>query len=150
MRRSAWTAALAVSTLVTTATLASTALAEEWHLVAQNASHAYIAEVSNLPVSEGVTTISVARTPRTRTNAENYSHRIRRMDVRCSSNEIHLVETIEFGPDGAETDRFAETEPWETAVRNSLDATLKAFACEGTRSTGSTFESIRAFMDQGR
>jgi len=151
------TAALALAGLVLAAGVAAAqdaapaetmAAAEDWNPVSRSATRAYLADVASLLPGDSVS-IRLARTP-LGTSAGDYSHTIDDFQFQCRTGQVRMVASTEYGPDGAQTDRFEEEAAWEDIPANSLDAYLKSVACDGDRASGKTWPSIRAYIDAGR
>ncbi|WP_339915191.1 surface-adhesin E family protein [uncultured Brevundimonas sp.] len=135
---------------VTLALVAGPAAAENWHKFSYNSTAAYLADVDSIAVEGDVTSIMVAKVPRTGT-ASDYHYSVDQFVFRCAARQVRSILNIGYGDDGAEMDRFDDSDvPWDDVVRNSYLEFLKNIACDGARSSDSTWPSIRAFVDSGR
>jgi hypothetical protein len=126
------------------------ASAQEWHPISRNSDRVYLADVGGMGVVEGVTTIMVARVVRRPSSPTDYSYTADQYDYRCATNQVRPGASVEYGEDGAETNRFEDGGDWETVRADTLDAYVKQVACDGERANPPVFPSIRAFMDAGR
>lgn len=142
---------IATLTLIvaTTATAASPAVAESWSRFSSSDRTVYLVDVDSLTPVEGVVTTHFARVP-THGEANDQSHQVEEVLFRCSDSQSKSVVEITYGPDGVETERFAEEADWETAPTSGLYGGLKSFACEDMRPQGQTWPTIAAFIADGR
>jgi len=129
--------------------LASPAAAETWHAFSRSANAAYMADVDAIVVEGDVTRIPLAIVP-LRGEAGDLSHTINTYEFRCSQGQWRSPESLEFGPDGAETGRYPDDSDWTNARDGTVPAILKEIACDGVRANPPTWPTIRAFIDAGR
>lgn len=130
--------------------LAGTAVAEDWHPFLRNADRVYLADVASLVVAADVTTMRIARITRKPSSATDYSHVIDEYAFRCATNAVKAGETVEYGEDGTESDRYDDGGDWEAVRPDTLDEYAKAVACDGNRANPPTWPTLKAFMDAGR
>ena len=124
--------------------------AEDWHRFSGSASTSYFVEVTEIPAPGAAeVTVRMARVP-TDGDADDLSHSIERIAFRCAAGEMKIGETVEYGADGAEADRYDDGLSWEDVPPDSVMAYLKSFACDNMRSTATTYPSIQAFIEGGR
>lgn len=136
--------------LVAAASLAGTAAAEEWNPFSRNARLVYLADVGAITGSGDVTSIRVARVAM-QGPSDDYSHKIDEYAIRCGAKQARIVMEIDFGPDGAELDRYPDAEAaWDDIRPNSLASFVQAIACDGARADGANAPSIKTFIDSGR
>jgi len=137
--------ALAAGALISS--LADKAAAEEWNAFSSSARVAYLADLSSISVLGDDTSINVARVALPATPGD-YSHKVNEYAIRCATNQSRIVVYIEYGPDGAELDRYPETDVvWDTPAPNSLGALIKSIACDSVRAQGENAASIKAYID---
>lgn len=132
------------------ATAPSTPQASEWHSVSRNSERIYLADVGGMTQAGDVTTIVVARVSRKPATPGDFSYTADEYRYRCAANQVQPGASMEYGPDGAETNRFEDGGDWETVRPETLDAFVKQVACDGERANPPVFPSIKAFMDAGR
>ncbi len=123
---------------------------EEWHSISRNSDRVYLANVGTMGQIDDVTTILVARVARKPASPTDYSYSADEYAYRCAANQVRPGVSVEYGPDGAETDRFEDGGDWETVRSGTLDEFVKQVACDGERANPPVFPSIKAFMDAGR
>jgi hypothetical protein len=129
---------------------AGPAAAENWHKFSYSGTTAYLADVDSIGPAGDATGIRVAKVPLAGA-AGNYSYSVDQFTIRCNAREVRSVLSIDYGPDGTETERFDDPEsPWDEVVRDSYLDFLKDIACDGVRSTEGSWPSIAAFVDGGR
>ena len=121
---------------------------EDWTTFSRSGTRAYLADIGGMTSGDTVS-IRLARTPLNR-EAGDYSHTIDDYQFQCAAGQVRTVASTEYGPDGVQTDRFEDPTAWEDIPANSLDAYLKAVACDGARTTSPTWPSIKAYIDAGR
>ena len=129
---------------------ASAASAEEWNAFSRNARLVYLTDVSAIYTVGDTTEFRVARVS-LETPAGDYSHKIDDYQMRCGAKQARIVAETEYGPDGAEVERYPEADaPWDDIRPNSLSAFLQPIICEGARADGTNASSIKGFIDGGR
>ena len=129
---------------------AASAAPEEWNAISQSTQTAYLADIGSVNTIGDDTTIHIALVPLNGA-ANDYSHGISEVVLRCAANQTRTVLEVEYGSDGAEIARYPEPEaPWDSVVPNSLSGYIKNVACEGQRTRGENAASIKAFIDGGR
>jgi len=139
-----WTA-----TAQETAPPAQAATAADWHPFSRSAAKAYLADVGHIGQGE-VVTIRMARVKIDAPVAGDYSHVVDEYEFRCEAGQVRTVASNDYAADGVAFDRYEEASPWEDIPARSLDAYLKALACDGDRASPPTWPSIKAFIDAGR
>lgn len=141
---------LIASIVLATGLMAGQSEAEEWNSVSSSARFTYLADLSSIAVVGDDTTINVARVP-VQGPAGDYSHKIDAYAFRCSANQARITQELQYGADGAVSDRFPDPEAvWEDIPTDSLFAYVKGVACESLRSSDRMAPSIQAFIDGGR
>lgn len=123
---------------------------EEWHSISRNSDRVYLANVGTMSQIDDVTTILVARVARKPASPTDYSYSADEYAYRCAANQVRPGASVEYGPDGAETDRFEDGGDWEPVRSGTLDEFVKQVVCDGERANPPVFRSIKAFMDAGR
>ena len=123
--------------------------AEDWHPFSRSAAKAYLADVGHIGQGD-VVTIRMARVSLNAPAPGNYSYIADEYEFQCAAGQVRTVASNEYGPDGVAFDRYEDASPWEDIPDRSLDAYLKALACDGDRATPPTWPSIKAFIDAGR
>ena len=123
--------------------------AEDWHPFSRSAAKAYLADVGHIGQGD-VVTIRLARVSLNAPPAGDYSHVADEYEFQCAAGLVRTVASNEYGPDGVAFDRYEDASPWEDIPARSLDAYLKALACDGDRAGPPTWPSIKAFIDAGR
>jgi hypothetical protein len=130
--------------------VATPAIAETWNLFSRSPNNAFMADADSLTVSGEITSLKVATAPRAG-EAGDYSHSVETYEFQCGSGTWRTAGVIEYGPDGAEMERFPEENAaWEAVRPGTIPETVKAIACDGTRALPPTWPSIKAFIDAGR
>jgi len=124
------------------------AATEDWTPFSRSGTRAYLADLTSLTTGDPVS-VRLARAPLAAL-AGDYSYTVDDYQFQCAAEQVRLVATTEYGPDGVQTDRFTEEAAWEDIPANSLDAYLKGVACDGARAEARTWPSIKAFIDAGR
>jgi hypothetical protein len=129
---------------------AGPAMAENWNTVSRTPNNAFMVEVDAIVTTGEITIVPVATVPR-RGDATDYSHSIETYEFKCGSGQWRTAGIVEYGEDGAETDRIPEEGgSWEAVRANTLPDFLKQIACEGARADPPTWPSVKAFVDAGR
>ena len=123
--------------------------ADNWHPFSRSAAKAYLADVGHIGQGD-VVTIRMARVKIDAPAAGDYSHVADEYEFQCAAGLVRTVASNDYGPDGITFDRYEEASPWEDIPARSLDAYLKAVACDGERAGSTTWPSIKAFIDAGR
>lgn len=130
--------------------LAGPAAAENWNVISRTANNALMVDVDATAVTGEITTIPMATVPR-RGEAGDYSHSVETYEFNCGAGQWRTVGIIEYGGDGAETDRIPEEGgSWEPIRANTLPDFLKQIACDGSRADPPTWPTVKAFVDGGR
>jgi hypothetical protein len=128
---------------------ASPVAAETWTRFSATDKTVYIVDLDTLAATDGVATVRFARVP-AQGDATDLSHEVEEVAIRCSDGQSRTVATISHGPDGAETDRYAEESAWDATPSGGVYGGLKSFACEDMRPQGRSFPTIAAFVADGR
>jgi len=121
---------------------------EDWNPFSRSAVKVYMADVNSFIQTGNVIGARVAKVP-LGAQPGDYGYATDQIEVRCSTKQSRLVFSIEYGPDGVQTDRFDEPEEWATYAPETRDAYLAQLVCDGDRTTTS-WPSIKAFIDAGR
>lgn len=129
--------------------LASPAAAESWAAFSRSDATVYLVDIDALTPVDGVAATRMARV-RAQGAATDLSHETEEVIVRCSDGQSRSGATVTYGPDGAETDRYAEDTPWEATPEGGVFGALKSFACEELRPQGDRYPTIAAFIAAGR
>lgn len=119
----------------------------QWQAFSRSATIIYLVDVAQITTDGDQTLIRMARVRRQGTDQ---SHSVETVAFRCAANQTRSLETVQYGADGSESDRFSEGGDWETAPDRSLTGDLKKMACDNIRATSPKFDSIRAYIDAGR
>jgi hypothetical protein len=128
---------------------ASPVAAETWTRFSATDKTVYIVDLDTLAATDGVAVVRFARVP-AQGDATDLSHEVEEVAIRCSDGQSRTVATISHGPDGAETDRYAEESAWDATPSGGVYGGLKSFACEDRRPQGKAFPTIAAFVADGR
>lgn len=129
---------------------AGVASAEEWNAFSRNARLVYLVDVGGIATVGDTTSARVARVP-LQTPAGDYSHKIDEYEIRCAAKQARVLAEIEFGPDGAEVERYPEADAaWDDIRPTSLSAYIQPIVCDGARAEGAPAASIKAYIDAGR
>ncbi|GAA0646508.1 surface-adhesin E family protein [Brevundimonas lenta] len=129
---------------------ASSVHAEDWNSFSRSTNNVFMADVDAIGSVDGMTTIIVATVP-LRGDADDFSHSIETYELDCGARKWRTTGIVEYGPDGAELDRFPEANPgWEPVRSGTVPEHLKAIACDGARAEPPTFTSIKAWVEAGR
>lgn len=141
-----------LSTVILAVAVASAgvASAEEWNAFSRNARLVYLADVGAISTVGDTTSVRVARVS-LQSPAGDYSHKIDEYEIRCAAKQARILAEIEYGPDGAEVERYPETDAaWDDIRPTSLSAYIQPIVCEGARADGPNAPSIKAYIDGGR
>jgi hypothetical protein len=135
---------------VALAAVATPALAEDWHVYSRSQSSVYMAEVDSIVAVEMVTRMNTARAPRSG-DAGDYTHTTEVYEFQCAGRKWRTAGAVEFGPDGAEAERYPEEgAAWESARTGTVPDQLLDIACDGARASQPTWPTVRAWVDAGR
>jgi hypothetical protein len=140
---------IALTAALVLSTVATPALAEDWHTYSRTAARAYLADVDSIVTVENVTTVRSASVPMT-SPAGDLSHSETTYQFDCAASKWRTAGASEYEPDGTHEDYPEEGAEWETLRPNTIPDFMKQIACDGSRSAGTTFPSIRAFIEAGR
>ncbi|MDQ8027885.1 MAG: hypothetical protein REJ23_04095 [Brevundimonas sp.] len=126
------------------------AAAENWNPFSRSTARVYLADVDSISTSGAITTIRLASTP-TGTPAGDLSHTQETYEFDCAGRKWRTAGSTEYNAAGAEDGAYPEEDgAWEPLRPSTLPDFLKQIACDGSRSTGATYPSIRAFIEAGR
>jgi hypothetical protein len=129
---------------------ATPALAEDWHPFSRSAATIYFADVDSIVLEGEVTSVRVGIVSRTGAPGD-YTHIVDQVAYRCAAGQVRTVLSTDYESDGAEGENYESADAaWEDVVPNSYLEFLKEIACDGGRSTATTWPSIKAFVDAGR
>lgn len=131
--------------------VATPALAEDWHAFSRTPNRAYLADVDSITsVPGGITSIRIASAPLNLPNTDlSHSEEIYQFD--CGAGKWRTAGAKDFAADGSEDGDYPEENAaWEPVRPNTAPEFLKQIVCDGARSQGTTYPSIRAFVEAGR
>ena len=126
--------------------VATPAAAETWHAFSRSANAAYMADVDALVVEGDITRITLAIVP-LRGDAGDFSHTIDTYEFRCGPRQWRSSVSVEYGPDGAEVDRYPDESDWVSARAGTIPGILKEIACDGVRANPPHWPTISAFVE---
>ncbi|GAA0612231.1 hypothetical protein GCM10009422_03960 [Brevundimonas kwangchunensis] len=130
--------------------VAMPASAEDWHIYSRSQLNAFMAQVDSIATMDDVTSMTVAQVPR-QGAAGNLGHTTELYQFRCAARQWRTAGQVEYGPNGAEMDRYPEDNAaWEPVRAQSIPEQLMGIACEGARANPPTWPTIRAWIDAGR
>jgi hypothetical protein len=133
-----------------TAAPAQTAPAgEDWNPFSRSTAKVYMADVNGFVTTGDVISVRVAKVSLTGAPGD-YSYAVDQIEMRCAAKQSRLVFSIEYGPDGVQTDRFDDPEEWAPYAPETRDAYLSQLVCDGDRASPPTWPSVKAFIDAGR
>jgi hypothetical protein len=138
--------------LMTAAVLAvaTPALAEDWHPYSRTSARVYLADVDSILTTGSTTSIRAATTPLGRP-ATDLSHGEEVYEFDCAGSKWRTAGAKDFAADGTlDGDYPEEGAAWEPLRPNTVPDFLKQIACDGTRASGTTYPSVRAFIEAGR
>lgn len=127
--------------------IATPAAAENWTRFSATDQTIYVVDIDTLTPADGVATAQMARVP-AHSATGDLSHETEVVLVRCSDGQSKSGETVSFGPDGAETDRYTDDGPWSAS--GGVYESIKNLACDNTRPAGTGFPTIAEFIASGR
>lgn len=122
--------------------------ADSWDPFSRSADRAYLTNTGGFVRSDGVTKVTVARVP-LNAPAGDLGYSAYEIELRCGAKQSRTTATIEYGPDGVQTDRFDDPEDWGPYSAQSRDGYLSQVACDGARAE-QNWPSIKAFIDAGK
>ncbi len=93
--------------------------------------------------------VRVARVPLNGAPGD-YSHVLDIFGVRCDAEQTHLVSSAEAYEDGELTEAFDADEPWSDVAPGTFDEGVFQIGCGRARATGTSFDSVKAYVDAGR
>jgi hypothetical protein len=141
---------LLTAILAAVAISAGAASAEEWNAFSRNARLVYLVDVGAIATVGDATSVRVARVS-LQSPPGDYSHKIDEYEIRCSAKQARILAEVEYGPDGAEVERYPEADAaWDDIRPTSLSAYIQPIVCEGARAYGANATSIKAYIDSGR
>lgn len=136
--------------LIALGAVATPAMAEDWHIYSRSQTSIFMAEVDSIRTAGDVTSMLVGRAPR-QGDAGDYSHTTEMYEFRCTPKQWRTAGQVEYGPDGAELERYPEEgAAWEPARANSIPDQLREIACEGARANPPSWPNVKAWVDAGR
>jgi hypothetical protein len=109
--------------------------AESWSRFSASDRTVYLIDLDTLTPVEGVTTARMARTP-AQGQPTDLSHETEEVLVRCADSQSRSGATVVYGPDGSETDRYAEETPWEPSPSGGVYGGIAELACGEMRPAG--------------
>lgn len=141
--------ALTVAALLATA--ATPVLAEEWHAYSRTGTRAYLADVQSIAAAGGsVVSITAASVPLASPPGD-LTHGEETYQFDCASGKWRTAGARDYAADGSLDGDYPEADAaWEDLRPNTVPDYLKQIACDGSRSEGATYPSIRAFVEAGR
>lgn len=122
---------------------------QDWHPFSRSAVRIYMADMKGLTTEGDVQRVTLAVLP-VQGAPGDYSHNEEIVEFRCAAKESRSIASLEFGADGALTDRYDDASSWETYSPNGRDGFLAGLVCDGDRANPPTWPSIRAWVDGGR
>lgn len=128
---------------------AATPAGDDWNPFSRSAIKVYMTNVNGFKTTGDVTRALSARVP-LEGQPGDYSYAADEVEFRCAAKQSRTVASIEYGPDGVQTDRFEEPEEWAPYTPNTRDAYLSMIVCDGDRANPPTWPSIKAYIDAGR
>jgi hypothetical protein len=128
---------------------ASPVAAETWTRFSSSTSTTYIVDQDTLTPTDGVANVRFARVP-AQGDATDLSHEVEEVAIRCSDGQSRTTANVTYGPNGAETDRYAEDAAWDATPSGGIYGGLKSFACEDMRPQSKSFPTVAAFVADGR
>lgn len=137
--------------LIVLAMGAAPAAAESWHPYSRSQNNVFMADVDSIVVNGDITSVRVASAPRAGAPGD-YSHSVETYEFLCGTrSKWRTAGVVEYGPDGAETDRYPEEDSaWEDVRPNTSPEYLEQIACGGARAQPPIWSTIKAFVDAGR
>lgn len=136
--------------LIGLAAVAVPAAAEEWHPFSRSQNNVFMIDVDSIAVTGDVTTVLVSTTPRAG-DAGDYSHSVETYEFQCGRSRWRTAGVVEYGPDGAELDRYPEEgAAWEPVRPDTSPDFIRQFVCEGSRAQPPIWTTVKAFIDAGR
>jgi hypothetical protein len=123
--------------------------AEDWNAFSRSTVRVYMTDVNGFKTSGDVVSARIARVPLTGQPGD-YSYAADEVEFRCAAKQSRTVASIEYGPDGVQTDRYEDPEEWAAYTPDTRDAYLSQLVCDGDRTSPPTWPSIKAFIDAGR
>lgn len=136
--------------LAAAALTAAPAAAETWQVLTSSDTTGYLVDTASLAPDDGAVLVTVARVPRRDREATDFSYSTDRFAIRCADRKTRLVESADFGPDGAEEGRYPETEDFVSIQRNTFDDMVRAVACDLATPPGPAWPSVRGYIEAGR
>lgn len=127
----------------------SPAAAESWALFSTTDRTAYLVDVDTLSPVDNAAVARIARVPR-EGDADDQSYETEEIEVRCGDRKSRSGVSVSYGPDGVETDRYADETPWETARAETVYAQVVSFVCGDLQPAGAPTPTIAAFIAAGR
>jgi len=139
------------SGLIILALGAAPAAAESWHPYSRSKNNVFMADVDSIAVAGEITSVRVATAPRTGEPGD-YSHTVETYEFQCSARaKWRTAGVTEYGPDGAEMDRYPEEgATWEDVRPNTSPEFLEQIACNGMRAQPPIWPTVKDFVDGGR
>lgn len=120
----------------------------DWHPFSSNAARIYMADVQTIVIEGDVRRVQVAKPP-LQGEPGDYSHSVETVEFRCGAKESRSTTEIQYGPDGAETERYEDPTAWEPYRPESRDGYLANLVCDTERSANNV-PSVKAWVDAGR
>lgn len=141
---------LALSLAFLAAGAATSAAAESWHPFSRSPNNVFMADVDSIVVNGDITTVRVVTAPRHGTPGD-YSHSIETYEFQCATEKWRTAGVVEYGPEGAETDRYPEEgAAWEEIRPGTSPDFLNNIVCGGSRAQPPIWATIKEFVDAGR
>ncbi|WP_420470359.1 surface-adhesin E family protein [Brevundimonas sp. FT23042] len=141
----------AVLTTAALVVLATPVLAEDWHAYSRTGTRAYLADVDSIATVEGgFVAIRAASVPLA-VAADDLTHGEEIYQFDCAGRKWRTAGATDFAADGSQDGDYPEEgAAWEPLRPDTVPDFLKQIACDGSRSAGTTYPSIRAFAEAGR
>lgn len=128
---------------------AATPAGEDWNAFSRSTLKVYMTDVNGFTTTGDVISARSARVP-LGGQPGDYSYASDEVEFRCAAKQSRTVASVEYGPDGVQTDRFEDPEEWAAYIPNTRDAYLSLIVCDGDRANPPTWPSIKAYIDAGR
>lgn len=122
---------------------------EDWNPFSRSTVKVYMTDVNSFKTNGDVISARIARVPLSGQPGD-YSYAADEIEFRCAAKQSRTVASIEYGPDGVQTDRYEDPEEWAAYTPDTRDAYLSLIVCDGDRANPPTWPSIKAFIDAGR
>lgn len=134
----------------------ATAQGSAWKPFSSNTSSVYLLDMGTVTVDSGITRAQMARVSKTGP-ASDRSYALEQYYIRCGARQYRNPLSLEFGPDGRESDRYddgggaaASEGLWEAIRPNTNVDFIRGLVCERQEPNSSAFASIADYIAAGR